>query len=60
MGPGFSARAGYDLPIGRVHLSPSLAYVRSFDGIDLKRDGDEVGFNFVISELQFGVGISLH
>jgi hypothetical protein len=59
-GPGFSGRIGYDFLQGKVHIAPYLGYVRTFDGIDLKRDGDEVGFNFVISQFQFGVGVSVY
>ena len=59
-GLGFSGRLGYEFGRGKVHILPYLGYVRSFDGTDLKRDGDEVGFNFVISQLQFGLGISLY
>jgi hypothetical protein len=59
-GLGFSARVGYDFLQGKVHVTPYLGYVRTFDGIDLKRDGDEVGFNFVISQVQFGLGVSVY
>jgi hypothetical protein len=37
-----------------------VGYVRSFDGTDLKRDGEDVDFNFVISQLQFGVGVTIY
>ena len=59
-GPGFSARIGYDFLQSKVHIVPYVGYVRTFDGIDLKRDGDEVGFNFVISQFQFGLGVSIY
>jgi hypothetical protein len=59
-GPGFSARLGYEFLRGKVHVVPYLGYVRTFDGIDLKRNGDDVGFNFVISQFQFGLGVSVH
>ena len=61
-GAGFSGRLGYDVGLGdsRVHLTPYLGYVRSFDGVDLERDGEEVGFNFVISLLQLGLGVSVY
>jgi hypothetical protein len=59
-GPGFSGRIGYDFLQGKVHITPYLGYVRTFDGIDLKRDGDEVGFNFVISQFQLGLGVSIY
>jgi hypothetical protein len=60
MGPGFSGRVGYEFFEGKVHLVPYFGYVRTFDGIDLKRNGDEVGFNFVISQLQLGLGVSVY
>jgi hypothetical protein len=41
-------------------VGPYVGYVRSFDGTDMKRDGEELDFNFVISQLQFGLGISLY
>jgi hypothetical protein len=50
-GLGFSGRLGYELGIG---------YVRSFDGLDQKLNGDDVGFNFVISQFQFGLGLSVY
>ena len=59
-GPGFSGRLGYEFLSGKVHIVPYVGYVRTFDGIDMKRDGDEVGFNFVISQLQLGLGVSFH
>jgi hypothetical protein len=39
---------------------PYLGYVRTFDGVDLKRNGDDVGFNFVISQFQLGLGVSVY
>ncbi|HEY9506199.1 MAG TPA: hypothetical protein VIQ27_09525 [Gemmatimonadales bacterium] len=60
MGPGFSARAGYELGRGKLHVFPYVGYVRTFDGIDLKRNGNDAGFNFVISQFQFGLGVSLY
>ena len=57
--PGFAARVGYELGAGKVRVVPYLGYVRTFDGTDLKRDGGDVGFNFVISQLQFGAGIAV-
>jgi hypothetical protein len=57
---GFSGRLGYEIGGGKVHVVPYVGYVRSFDGTDLKRDGDDVGFNFVISQLQFGLGVSVY
>jgi hypothetical protein len=59
-GPGFSGRIGYDFLQGKVHIAPYFGYIRTFDGIDLKRDGNEVGFNFVISQFQFGLGVSIY
>jgi hypothetical protein len=59
-GPGFSGRIGYDFLPGKVHIAPYLGYVRTFDGIDLKRDGNEVGFNFVVSQFQVGLGVSVY
>lgn len=57
--PGFVGRLGYELGAGKVRFAPYVGYVRTFDGADLKRDGDEVGFNFVISQLQFGAAIAV-
>jgi hypothetical protein len=59
-GLGFSGRLGYEVGKGKVHLVPYFGYVRTFDGIDQKRNGDEVGFNFVISQFQFGLGVSVY
>jgi hypothetical protein len=59
-GPGFSARLGYEFLRGKIHVVPYLGYVRTFDGIDLKRNGDDVGFNFVISQFQLGLGLSVY
>jgi hypothetical protein len=59
-GPGFAGRLGYELLRGKAHIVPYFGYVRTFDGIDLKRDGDEVGFNFVISQFQLGLGVSVY
>ena len=43
-----------------MRIVPYVGYIRTFDGIDMKRDGDTVGFNFVISQFQLGLGVSLH
>jgi hypothetical protein len=59
-GPGFSGRVGYEIGGGKVHVVPYVGYVRTFDGIDLKHDGDDAGFNFVISQFQFGLGVSVY
>jgi hypothetical protein len=59
-GAGFLARIGYEFLRSKVHIVPYVGYVRTFDGIDLKRDGDEVGFNFVISQFQLGLGVSIY
>ena len=59
-GPGFAARIGYEFLRSKVHIAPYVGYVRTFDGIDLKRNGDEVGFNFVISQFQVGLGVSIY
>ena len=59
-GLGFSARLGYELLRGKVHVVPYFGWVRTFDGIDLKQNGDDVGFNFVISQLQLGLGVSVY
>lgn len=60
MGPGFSGRIGYEFGSGKVHVVPYVGYVRSFDGTDLESDGEDLGFNFVISQLQFGLGVSVY
>ena len=59
-GPGFVGRVGYEFLRGTVHVAPYFGYVRTFDGIDLKRDGNDVGFNFVISQFQLGLGVSVY
>jgi hypothetical protein len=59
-GPGFMGRLGYEFLRGKVHIVPYLGYVRTFDGIDMKRNGEEVGFNFVISQFQLGLGVSIY
>jgi hypothetical protein len=43
-----------------VHIVPYFGYIRTFDGIDMKRNGDPVGFNFVISQFQLGLGVSVY
>ena len=60
VGPGFSGRVGYEIGVGKAHVVPYLGYVRSFDGVDMKRDGDDIDFNFAISQLQLGLGVSIH
>jgi hypothetical protein len=57
---GFSGRLGYEFGGGKARVLPYVGYVRSFDGTDLKRDGEDVDFNFVISQLQFGVGVTIY
>ena len=59
-GPGFSGRLGYEFLEGKVHIVPYFGYIRTFDGIDMKRNGDPVGFNFVISQFQLGLGVSVY
>jgi hypothetical protein len=59
-GLGFSGRLGYEIGKSKVHIVPYLGYVRTFDGIDLKRNGNKAGFNFVISQFQFGLGVSVY
>ena len=59
-GPGFMGRLGYEFLSGKVHIVPYFGYVRTFDGIDMKQNGDEVGFNFVISQFQLGLGVSVY
>jgi len=59
-GPGFSGRLGYEFLEGKAHIVPYLGYIRTFDGIDMKRGGDPVGFNFVISQFQLGLGVSVY
>ena len=59
-GVGFSGRLGYEIGKGKIHVVPYVGYIRTFDGIDQKRNGDEVGFNFVISQFQFGLGVSVY
>jgi hypothetical protein len=59
-GPGFSGRLGYEFLEGKVRIVPYVGYIRTFDGIDMKRNGDPVGFNFVISQFQLGLGVSVY
>jgi hypothetical protein len=59
-GPGFSGRLGYEFLQGKVHIVPYFGYIRTFDGIDMKRNGDPIGFNFVISQFQLGLGVSVY
>jgi hypothetical protein len=59
-GPGFSGGLGYEFLEGKLHIVPYFGYVRTFDGIDMKRNGDPVGFNFVISQFQLGLGVSVY
>jgi hypothetical protein len=59
-GLGFSGRLGYEIGKGKIHVLPYVGYVRTLDGIDQKRNGNEVGFNFVVSQFQFGLGLSAY
>ena len=59
-GPGFAGRVGYELLGGKAHIVPYFGYVRTFDGVDLKRDGNDAGLNFVISQFQLGLGVSVY
>lgn len=57
---GFSGRLGYEFGTGGVVFVPYLGFTRTFGGAELKLDGDEVGFNFAISNFQFGLSIGAH
>jgi len=57
---GFSVRLGYEIGGASARAVPYVAYVRTFDGADLKFDGESVGFNVAFSNIQIGLGIAVH
>lgn len=57
---GFSGRLGYELGAGGVTAVPYVGYLRTFGGAELKLDGNELGFDFVINNFQFGLGIAAY
>jgi hypothetical protein len=56
-GFGFLGRIGYELGTGGLVAAPYVGLVRTFGGAELKLDGEEVGFDFAISNVQFGISI---
>jgi hypothetical protein len=57
---GFSGRLGYEIGSGGVVLVPYVGFTRTFGGAELRSDGEEVGFDFAISNFQFGLSIGAH
>jgi hypothetical protein len=58
-GPGFSGRVGYEFGEGRFVVTPYVGLVRTFGGADFKVDGEDIGFNAAIANLQAGLSIGL-
>ncbi len=54
---GFLGRVGYELGSGGLVVAPYVGLVRTFSGAELKQDGDEVGFDFALSNVQVGLSI---
>jgi hypothetical protein len=54
---GFSGRLGYEVGAGSVAFAPYVGIVRTFGGADVKLEGENVGLNVAISNLQFGLSI---
>jgi hypothetical protein len=59
-GLGFSGRVGYEFGKGRVVLVPYVGIVRTFGGEDMKLDGADAGLNVAISNVQFGLSVTMH
>lgn len=57
---GFTGRLGYEVGRGGIVFVPYVGFTRTFGGAELKQDGDEVGFNFAISNFQVGLSIGAH
>ena len=57
---GFSGRVGYELGTQGVVFVPYLGFIRTFGGAELKQNGDNVGFDFAISNFQVGLSIGAH
>jgi hypothetical protein len=58
--PGFSGRVGYEFGKGRVVFVPYVGLVRTFGGVDVKRDGEDIGLNVAIINVQFGLSITAY
>ncbi|MGH7580780.1 MAG: hypothetical protein ACREM9_11450 [Gemmatimonadales bacterium] len=56
---GFSARLGYDIGTGSYVIVPYVGLVRTFAGADFKADGEDIGFNAALSNVQFGLSIGV-
>lgn len=56
-GPGFTGRLGYEFGGGRFVIVPYVGLVRTFDGVDFEVDGEDIGFNAAVSNLQFGLSV---
>jgi hypothetical protein len=57
---GFSGRLGYEIGSGSFVFAPYLGFVRTFGGADFKREGEDIGFNAAISNVQVGLSIGAH
>lgn len=56
-GPGFTGRLGYEFGTGRFVVVPYVGLVRTFSGVDFEVDGEDIGFNAAVSNLQFGLSL---
>jgi hypothetical protein len=56
-GPGFTGRLGYEFGRGRFVVVPYVGLVRTFAGVDFEADGEDIGFNAALSNLQFGLSV---
>jgi hypothetical protein len=58
--PGFSGRVGYEIGTGGVVVVPYVGFLRTFGGAEFKREGDKIGFDAAISNVQLGLSIGVH
>jgi hypothetical protein len=56
---GFSGRLGYDIGTGRFVVVPYVGFVRTFAGADFESDGEDIGFNAAVGNLQFGLSAGI-
>jgi hypothetical protein len=54
---GFLGRIGYEFGSAGIVVAPYVGLVRTFGGAEVKLDGEEIGFDFAISNVQFGLSI---
>ncbi len=59
-GFGFSGRLGYEIGTGSFVFAPYFGLVRTFGGAEFKLEGQEMGLNAAISNVQLGLSIGTH